>query len=187
MTRVLVGSVAAAAAMFLIGFIFFATPLNLLAYSVANDAQNAAVQTALAANLHETGTYIIPWPMTADGTILYGRGPVATVHYNSMGFSTADMNAMLGGFIHMLVTAVLIAAALSGIAVRVTGFADRARLVVLFSLAASLFMHLGEPIWYHHDWTHFIYLFVADFAMFAVGGLVIAKWFLPQAASATMQ
>lgn len=60
-----------------------------------------------------------------------------------------------------------------------TDFASRARLVVCGTLAASIFMHLGEPIWYHHDWTHFIYLFVADFAALATGGLIIARWFLP--------
>ena len=40
-------------------------------------------------------------------------------------------------------------------------------------------MHLGEPLWFHHDWIHFIYLFLGDVAMMIAGGLVIARWFLP--------
>jgi hypothetical protein len=30
----------------------------------------------------------------------------------------------------------------------------------------------------HHDWTHFIYLFVADSLMLVAGGVIVA-WFLP--------
>ncbi|MBK7283535.1 MAG: hypothetical protein IPI83_03180 [Sphingomonadales bacterium] len=44
------------------------------------------MQTALAANLPKTGTYMVPDPSTQSGTTLYGKGPVAMVHYNSNGF-----------------------------------------------------------------------------------------------------
>lgn len=179
MGRFIIGCIAAAIAMFIVGFIFYATPLSFLAYATASDAANAAVQNALAAGLPKTGTYIVPWPNTAEGTVLYGRGPVAMIHYNTAGFAVSDPSVMFAGFAHMLVSVAVLGLGLLAIADRVTDFASRARLVVCGALAASIFMHLGEPIWYHHDWTHFIYLFVADFIALATGGLVIARWFLP--------
>src|SRR3546814_6342696 len=97
MTRFVIGCVAAAVAMFILGFILYGSPLSMLAYATASDAANASVQNALAANLPKTGTYIVPWPNSAEGTVLYGRGPVATIHYNTGGFSLADPSAMIGG------------------------------------------------------------------------------------------
>lgn len=184
MPRMLIGAIVAAVAMFITGFIFYATPLSYIAFSSIELPQQAAVQQALAANLPGTGTYTIPSATTAEGTVMYGKGPIATVHYNSGGFSVADPGVLIAGFMHELIVALLIGFALLGVAGRVTDFASRARLVILFSLAGSVLMHLGEPIWYHHDWTHFIYLLIGDTALLAVGGLIIARWFLPRAETA---
>ena len=56
MPRMLIGSVAAAVAMFITGFIFFATPLSYLAYGSVDVTQQAAIQQSLAANLPASGT-----------------------------------------------------------------------------------------------------------------------------------
>lgn len=182
MIKLAIGSVAAAIAMFITGFIFFATPIGMIAYTGANETQNAAVQAALAANLPQTGTYMIPDPSTQSGTTLYGRGPVATVHYNSNGFSLSDMSGVGWGFVHEFFVCVLIAAALSTLDRRIPDFTSRARIVILFSLAASAMHSLGNPIWLHHGWAYWLYNFVAEAAMLIVAGLVIARWFLPVAA-----
>lgn len=179
MIKLALGAFAAAVAMFITGFIFFATPLSVIAYSSASEAQSAAVQTALAANLPKTGTYMVPDPSTQSGTTLYGKGPVATVHYNSNGFSLSDMSGIGWGFIHELLICILIAGALSSLDRRIPDFASRARIVVLFSLASSGLICLGNPVWLHQDWTYWVYNFVANAAMLSVAGLVIARWFLP--------
>jgi hypothetical protein len=181
MPRMLIGSLAAAVAMFITGFIFFATPLSYLAYGSVDVAQQAAVQQTLAANLPTTGTYSVPSAATANGAVMYGKGPIATIHYNAGGFGVADPGVLIAGFVHELIVALLMGVALLTVAARVPDFGSRARLVILFSVAGGVLAHLGEPIWYHHDWAHFIYLFVGDTAMLVVGGLVIARWFLPRA------
>ncbi len=181
MPRMLIGSIAAAIAMFVAGFIFYATPLSYLAFGSLDVPQQAAVQQALAANLPETGTYSIPSAASAEGAVMYGKGPIATVHYNRMGYGVADPGVLIAGFVHELIVALLMGFALLTIAARVPDFASRGRVVVLFALAGGVLMHLGEPIWYHHDWGHFIYLLVGDAAMLIVGGLVLARWFLPRA------
>ncbi|MDQ3139254.1 MAG: hypothetical protein M3Q15_00815 [Pseudomonadota bacterium] len=184
MGRILIGSVAAAVAMFIIGFIFFATPLNRLHVRSLDNAQAAAMQQALAANAPATGTYHVPSTQTPEQTVMYGQGPIATVHYNVGGFSVGDPGMMIGGLLLDFVIALLIGTALNGIDRRVPDFASRARLVVIFALAAAAYMRLGEPIWYHHDWGHFIYLFIADFVTLAAGGLILSRWFLTRSNAA---
>jgi hypothetical protein len=173
------GSFAAAIAMFFTGFIYFAGPLSMVGYADANEAQSAAVQTALAANLPATGTYMIPNPSTQAGTTLYGKGPVATVNYNSNGFSLESMDGMVWGFLLYLAVAVLMAGALSQLDRRVPDFRSRAIVVVCFALASSGLMALGNPIWRHYDWTYAIFDFAGNALMLSVGGLILARWFMP--------
>ena len=91
---------------------------------------------------------------------------------------------LVGGLVFYFVIALLLGLALIGIDRRVPDFPSRAKLVVIFAVAASAFMHLSEPIFYHHDWPHFLYLFVGDALMLSAAGLIIARWFLPKGQSA---
>jgi hypothetical protein len=185
MIRVIIGAVPAALAMFVIGFIFFASGLQNIATRSLDDLPAAAVQQSLSANLRGTGTYVIPNPdKSAQQNVMYGQGPVTTIHYNAKGFAAMDSQALLGGLIMNFIAALLIGAALIGIDRRVPDFASRARVVTILAVAAGLYMRLGEPIYHHHDWPHFIYLFVADVAALVVAGLIIARWFLPRGDSA---
>jgi hypothetical protein len=173
--RALVGGVAAAVAMFIIGFIFYATPLYKLGSGSLDNAQAAAVQQALASNIAETGTYFVPSGDTAEQAVMYGRGPVATIHYNTGGFSIADAGVMIGGFLHMLVVSLLMAVGLYTVSLYIPSFGERVRLLALGVVGAAVFMRLGDPIWFHQDWGHAIYLFVADCVSLIVAGLVILK------------
>ena len=84
MIRTVIGGLVGGIILFVMGFIFWATPLSELAFAKAGDAEGAAVQSALAQNLTKTGTgtYEIPMPHAA-GHVLYGKGPIATVHFNA--------------------------------------------------------------------------------------------------------
>jgi hypothetical protein len=187
MFRVIIGAVPAGLAMFVLGFIFFASGLQNIAIGSLPDAQAAAVRQALAANLttEGTGTYLIPnRDSSPEQASMYGDGPVATVHYNTKGFANNDSGSLIGGLVLNLIVALLIGAALIGIDRRVPDFGTRARVVGILAVAASALMHLKEPLFYHHDWPHFIYLFLADAVTLTVGGVIIARWFLPKGVSA---
>jgi hypothetical protein len=173
--RALIGAVAAAVAMFIIGFIFFATPLSKIGTGTLDNSRAAAVQQSLASNIPETGTYFVPSGDTPEQTVMYGRGPVATVHYNSSGFSVSDPSVMIGGFVQMLIAALLLAVALYTLSAYVSRFSDQVRIMVLAVLAVTVFTRLGEPIWYHHDWGQAIYLFIAESLSLIVAGLIILK------------
>jgi hypothetical protein len=184
MGKVLLGAVAAAVAMFVIGAIFFATPLRGLGQGNLANAEAAEVQGALAANLPRTGTYLVPDGGTQEQTVMYGQGPIATIHYNTGGFAAFDAGSMLLGFILYLVVAILIAAALWAMERQVRDFTTRAKVVAVIAVAAAAYIHLKMPIFYHHGWGHYVYFFIADAVTLAAGGLIIARWFLPRHSAA---
>jgi hypothetical protein len=185
MIRVILGSVAAAIAMFVIGFIFFG-PLGLTNLSTGSldDTRAAAVQQSLAEHLPRTGTYVVPSAeSSAAQTVMFGRGPIATIHYNTSGFAAMDTTSLVQGLVFNFMVALLFGLALLGIEGRVADFGTRARTVSIVAVAAVAFTHLGEPIYMHHDWPHFIYLFAADSLMLVAAGTILA-WFLPTRAVA---
>jgi hypothetical protein len=182
MIRTVIGGLVAGIIIFVMGFIFWATPLGEIPYSKAGEAQNAAVQSALAQNLTESGTgaYIIPAHTGAAGAVLYARGPIATVHFNTRGYSPDDMSMLLPGFIVAVVAGLLMA---FGLAAAGRGgarsFASLAQLVVCFSLAFTVWEFLGSPIFNHYGWGYWIYVFIAESVSLILAGLVVAKWFMP--------
>lgn len=182
MARTFAGGIVAGIIIFVLGYIFWATPLGDIPYKTAGEAQNAAVQTALAQNLTQTGTgaYIIPSYRSAQGAVLYGKGPIATVHFNARGYSAEDMSMILPGFIVALVSGLLMAFGLPAVGGGGRSFANLARLVVLFSLGFAVWQFLGAPIFNHFGWGYWIYSFIAQSVSLIVAGLVVARWFMPR-------
>ena len=182
MAKTLLGGVLAGVALYLVGFLFWGTPLSQLAFNRLGEAETAAAQTALAQNLSASGTgaYLIPAPDSAAGSILYGKGPIAMVHFNMSGFPVVDSGALGFGFALALITGLLIAVALGSMATRVTDFASRAKVAVLFALAGTLYTELGQPVFNHFGWGYWVYLFVSDFVGLSLAGLIVARWFLPR-------
>ena len=175
MARALIGAVLGAIAMFVIGFIFFATPLAGIAMGSLEDNQAAAVQQVLAANVPATGTYYVPAPDSRAQAEMFARGPIAVIGYNMRGFSPSDSGVMIAGFLHMLVVALLLALFLLSISRYVSSHAERAKITALVLVAAAIFMRLGGPIWDHQDWGFALYQFVADLAMLGAAAAVILK------------
>jgi hypothetical protein len=181
MIRTVIGGVVGGIILFVLGFVFWATPLGEIAYSNAGEAESAAVQTALAQNLTKsgTGTYVIPNPKTAQGTVLYGNGPIAQVYFNTAGFAAEDMSMMLPGIIIAIVSGLLMAFGLGAVGGGGRSFKGMAQLVVCFSLAFTVWEYLGTPVFNHFGWGFWIYSFIAESVSLIVAGLVIARWFLP--------
>jgi hypothetical protein len=183
MIRTFIGGLVGGIILFVTGFIFWATPLGEIPYSRAPDPQNAAVQLALNENLTPTGTgaYIIPNHASAQGAVLYAQGPIATVYFNTAGYSPDDMTMLLPGFIAALASGLLMAFGLAAVGGGGRSFASVARLVVLISLGFCVWEYLATPIFNHFGWRYWIYAFVAESVSLILAGLVIARWFLPGA------
>ena len=183
MARTLLGGLVGGLALYLVGFIFWGTPLSGLAFTGIGDQQSAAVQAALAQNLTAsgTGTYSVPSTATGQGTVLFGKGPIATIHFNAGGFPVVDTSALIGGLVLALIAGVIFAIALDFVARVVPTFAERAKIAILFALAVTFYLDIGQPTFNHYGYRYFIYLFVADFLGFVAAALVITRWFLPKA------
>ena len=183
----LFGGLVGGLAMYMVGFLFWGTPLSGLAFSHAEPQASAAVQTVLAQSLTGTGsgTYVVPDPTTPGGTTLFGRGPIAIVHFNTAGFPVVDSQALIGGLVLALIAGVILAGALRIVALGLPAFADRARVALLFAFVIPLYIDIGQPVFNHASWAYYVYSFLADFLGFAAAGLVIARWFLPKTATAT--
>lgn len=183
MIRAILGGLFGGFAMFLTGFIFWGTPLSAIAFSTADDTAGATLQAAMAQTLTTTGTgvYVIPSPGTSGGTVLYGKGPVAQVFFNTSGFPVTDGSSLIAGLILALIVGVLIAIALWSMA---NDFAARVRLTILFSLAAALWADIGQPIFNHAPWRYFIYLGFSNFVGLTVAGLIAARWFMAKGEAA---
>jgi len=187
MVRILIGSVVGGLAQWIIGAIFWGTPLGKLAFRVADDTANANVQLALAQNLtpHGTGTYYVPWPDTPQGTVMHGHGPVALIHFNTSGFPVMNSTSLLEGLVLSIVSILLIGLALYAIGDRVQDFASRAKLVIFFSIAATLYFTIGEPVFnYYLPWGYFLYLALSQVLGLIAGGLVLVRWFMPRPVTA---
>jgi hypothetical protein len=194
MVRTVIGGLVGGIILFVVGYIFWATPLGDIPFSRAGEAESAAVQTALAQNLTRkdtetgkisgTGTYVIPDYHSAQGAVLYGNGPIATIHYNTSGFSRDDMSMILPGFIAAVLSGLLIAFGLAAVGGGSRGFAGLARLVILLSLGFTTWTLLASPIFNHFGWGYWIYYFITQSVALIAAGLVIARWFMPSGPSA---
>lgn len=185
MVRTIIGGLLGGIALYVVGFIFWGTPLSGLAFAHADEAHSAAVQQALAANLTPSGTgsYVVPDPTTSGGTTLYGQGPIAMVHFNLHGFPLMDGGALIEGLILALVAGVLVALALQGIAARSNRMPEVLRAGILMALGVTGYLDLGQPVFNHYDWGYFVYGFLGDLIGFSACAAVIA-WFLTRGRSA---
>ena len=181
MARTFIGGIVAGIILFLVGFVFWTTPLGELAYKSVDDSRNAALQQSLAQNLSESGTgaYTIPAHNSAAGAQLYARGPIATVHFNTRGYSPDDMGMLVPGLIFALISGMLIAFGLAAVGGGGRSFAGVARLVVLFSVGITAWTILAQPVFNHFGWGYWVYSFIAQTTALILAGLAVAKWFLP--------
>ena len=183
MVRALIGGLLGGLALYLVGFIFWGTPLSALAFAHADEAQSTAVHDALASNLSVsgTGTYLVPDPSTPAGTVLFSQGPIALVHFTAGGFPVVDSASLLLGLILALIAGMVVAVALQAVP-----RANRLQVGLLFSLAVTAYIDLGQPIFNHLGWGYFIYLFLGDLIGFAAAVAVIA-WFLGRGSAQQVQ
>lgn len=183
MIRIVIGSIIAGLIQFVIGAIAWATPLSRFAFTSLGQSETAEVQAALARTLTPTGTgtYFIPSPETAEGTVLLGKGPVALIHFNTSGFPVMEPSALLTGLIASIVMMLLVGVALS----QLDSFASRMRTMLLFAAATILYFILTLPVYnIYMPWNWWIFLGVEEFIAFTLGAAVMIRWFMPRAAAA---
>lgn len=82
------------------------------------------------------------------------------------------------GFLHMLITSLLLAALLM-YAAPVSTYAARFRLVAVMGIIAAFFAHLGQPIWWHYPWAYATIGAVYDAGAYVIAGAILAYFVTP--------
>ena len=184
MLKLGLGVVLAAVAMFMWGFVYWALGIVDGFAHMTPQAETAISQT-LKANLTADGTYMVPDlnnGSAEDVGARMGVGPFAQIYHQSAGALMGDPAVLLKGFVHMLITAALLAFTLRMIAPSTPEYLDRLTVMALVGFTAAFFMHLGDPIWWHHDWLNAFVLFFYDFVAYVLAGAVLAYFIAPQKA-----
>ncbi|MEM9292680.1 MAG: hypothetical protein AAGD01_13440 [Acidobacteriota bacterium] len=180
MKRTIIGSLLAALVVFTWGFVFW----NVLppAWSVRAPVEQADQLSAeLQKHLPSSGTYALPHPATFGGDTAaageaYLQGPIATIQYHAEGAPVVSGGKLGSGFVHIFITAFLIATLLGWVASSVPSYGARVKVVVLAGFAAAFFAHLDDPIWYLHSWGFEFYHFAYDFTSWVIYGLILGKF-----------
>ena len=186
MIRILIGSIVAGLVQFIVGAIAWVSPTGKLAFTALGDTETAQVQSALANGLTATGsgTYFIPSPETAAGTVLLGKGPVALVHFNTNGFPPMDTTSLLTGLILSVVTMLLVGVAVQ----RLPDFSSRMRTTGLFAVATVLYFVLSLPVYnFYMPWAWWVFLGAQEFIAFTLGAFVLLRWFMPKVSEQAQQ
>ncbi len=180
MKQLAFGVVLAALAMFVWGFLFWGVPWPNPAYSHLSEADEAALWETVRDHVPETGVYYLP-DVQREGTMeaavaRHRQGPLAKVMVHAEGAEVMSAGVFIGGFLHMLVSAFLLALLLRGAAPVLGSYGRRVAFVVLAGLAVAVWANLGEPIWNYHPWTHELTNAVYDWTSCIVAGLVLARF-----------
>lgn len=174
----LLGSLLAAVAMFVWGFVFWTTPLGKAAMSHGVDADRA--QEALRGLFPEDGAYFVPDMAEGESQESWlerhRRGPLAMVFVHRAGANPMEPMTFVNGFLHMLITCVLIAWLLGKALPALPTYGARLGFVLLAGFAAAFWGHAADPIWFYNPWRFHLLAMVYDLGAWGLAGLILARF-----------
>ena len=179
MKKLLLGSLLAAIAVFLWGFVFWAVIAEV--DTVSPDAE-LALQSAISQHVPETGTYVVPTMRTdeAEYTLRHETGPTAMLFVRSEGSSPMDPATFGAGLLHEFVFALLIGLLLRMSWSALPTYASRVGFVVLAGVAAAFWSEFSAPIWWLHPWEFHLMNALYAVGSWAITGLVMARFSAPE-------
>jgi hypothetical protein len=171
--NLIIGSLVAAVAMFVWGFVFWV--LSGIPRGALKSAPDVpAAQAALASAFPESGAYFVP-----DDSIpqeeyarLHEAGPIAFVHYRAEGAPPMDPGVLLSGFLHNWVTCLLLGWLL--LQSRTPTFVSRVAFVTIAGITASLFIDYGAVIWFYADRSFQLVNMFSNVSSWLAAGIVLA-------------
>ncbi|MEM7216798.1 MAG: hypothetical protein AAF515_00435 [Pseudomonadota bacterium] len=175
--RTLIGVVVAAFVAFMWGFVFWAaTPLPYNSWHKVDD--ESAAQSLLAQTFPDSGIYGVPSPQNApeDMVAKLDQGVWAMVNIDHTPAAPGDPAAMGLGFLHMLVTMLLLAVLLKHM------HSNRLRNALLAGLMAAVFSNFGDVVWWNYPIGWKTAIFVYDMGFWLIGGLIL-NYFMRESAS----
>ena len=183
MKRFMIGSLVATIVMYVWGAVFWMSPQP---YQVLQrTANDAAIGKLLRDNFPESGTYLVPGAYNDKQTAaaLFKAGPIATIHLQREGAEMMSPKVLLLGFIHQLITVLLLAALLSMALPALPRYLSRVVFITLAGIVAAFFINLGDPIWWHHPWPLHLVAALHNVVAWFLAALLLAIFIKPGAPS----
>ena len=90
---------------------------------------------------------------------------------------------LLLGFIHQLITVLLLAALLSMALPALPRYLSRVVFITLAGIVAAFFINLGDPIWWHHPWPLHLVAALHNVVAWFLAALLLAIFIKPGAPS----
>jgi hypothetical protein len=105
-----------------------------------------------------TGTYFYPardaFETSEEWLSLHRAGPFFELRYVAEGVDPQSPAKMIRGFLHYLLISLLAAGLLRLTSAALPVFWKRALAVFLAGMLGTLFIRLGDPIWFHVPWDY---------------------------------
>jgi hypothetical protein len=189
--RLLIGSILAALGMFFWGFAYWAGGIGDPFTHISPEAE-AAISTTLKTQLQTHGLYMIPDPKNGtmeESNARFAAGPYAMIHFRPTGIQMGDPATMGVGFLHMLLSALLLAIVLK-LAVdfrppsygEAPGYVAVLKLGALIGLLATVFTNFSQPIWWHVAWDVAFKFAAFDLVSYLIAAAILAHFVRPPAA-----
>jgi hypothetical protein len=178
--RAVMAALAGMVGLVLWGMLFWgmlAEPLGVF-HQLPNDT---AVTELLVADDAPTGTYFMPWPRAtaeqfAAFVAQHQAGPFYRLSYVREGVDPNSPGKLALGCLHYLaVAAVAVGLVLVS---RAASFGRRFSLVTLGGLLGTLFITLGDPIWFHLPWDYTRGVLLYELVAWALLGSIVT-WLAP--------
>jgi hypothetical protein len=184
MVRLISASLLAAVAVFLFGWIYWSGPLA--SAGINEVADDVVAQALLGETFPDSGVYFVPgmslYREDPDRYAeLHTAGPVAIVNIVHDAGSPMEPSIFVWGFLHYLVTCLLIGLLLQRVAPALPSYGARVGFVVLAGVAMAFFAEMAEAIWWREPLSRQLVAAGYDVGAWLVAGLVLAKWALPSA------
>ena len=179
MKRVLIGALIASLAMFFWGFLFWGVSTVWTQY-LRPVPDQAGLAKELLESIPESGSYLVPTQKAGesmeDFTKRHVAGPLAQITFVREGTNPAAPAGFAGGWLHMLVSAIILGLLLLQLPGPTT-FGSRFCILALAGTAAAVWCNLGKPFWWHQPWSYHVLYAVYDLTSLLLGAVILA-WYV---------
>ncbi len=139
----------------------------------------AKVVEILIANDTGTATYFFPWPRNTPETFAnfvqqHKTGPFFQLSYIKEGVDPQAPGKILLGVLQYFVVSMLVVVLLRLTTTPATSFLRKFMLIFLAGLMGTIFIRLGDPIWFHLPWSHTFGNAVYEIVSWILMGMVTA-------------
>lgn len=173
------GVLLAALTMTLWSISFWGGDLAYLIYGNASQPGEAAILQSLDRNLSEGGVYRLPSQPLGDPVQVYQQtvqGPVGILYFAKEGIDPLSARSVIGGFLHLFVTALGLGVALCLVIRPGQRYSHRLGIVVLIGFVATVFARMGGPVWYLENLSFYVWYAFHDLVSYLLAGAILAMF-----------